>query len=137
MRKDKINIVPYILPILTAIFLLFLIFSNFIGLGNAGITGFVINEPKIVGYVKINTIQKLDNCDFIINSYSGNDVIETVTLTSEQFLSRARLEHGALEEIYFLDLNTVDKISKDTDSDAIGVEVWCNGKNIAEGNSYL
>jgi len=128
---NKEDLLPYVLPIATVLFLFifFLASDNFI-------TGFVVSKPVITGYVKINALGNLpDNCNVVVNFYNNGLIINGVNLTSEEFLSKARTEKNALEEIYFLDINKI--ADEKAEFNNIVAEVWCDNKFVTTASSSL
>lgn len=129
MKKE--NLIIYSLPAATVVFLIifFFVFES------PNITGFVVYRPEITGYVKINVFGNLPNdCNIITKFYYNNTLIEEKNLTSEEFVSKSRIEKNALEEIYFLDINVL--LDKNIDADDIITEVWC-GKLAAKTETKL
>lgn len=129
MKKE--NLVIYSLPVATAVFLIlfFFVFES------SNITGFAVYQPEIAGYIKISVFGNLpNNCSIITKFYYNNTLIEEKNLSSEEFVSKSRIEKNALEEIYFLDINKL--LDKNINADDIIAEVWC-GKLAAKAETKL
>ncbi|MEM4325855.1 MAG: hypothetical protein QXU40_00955 [Candidatus Pacearchaeota archaeon] len=126
------NFLPYLLPIISLIFLgVYLFVFN-----KEGLVGFAVFEPRAVGYIEVSSLGQLpENCVFLVDFYNNSSKVNSINMDYNEFLSKSHIRKEGIETIYRVDFK--DIIKKNLNFSEIHLNVVCGGKLVTNSKAII